>query len=46
MVEFALVMPLLMALVLGIIDYGLWFNDSAARQHAAERSRALQPARW
>ncbi|MEP6648334.1 MAG: LLM class flavin-dependent oxidoreductase [Lapillicoccus sp.] len=37
MVEFALVIPLLMALVLGIIDYGLCFNDSiSVRQGVRE----------
>ena len=47
MVEFALVMPLLMALVLGIIDYGLWFNDSiSVRQGVREAARkaAVQTA--
>ena len=46
-VEFALVIPLLMALVLGIIDYGLWFNDSiSVRQGAREAARkaAVQTA--
>ena len=48
MVEFALVIPLLMALVLGIIDYGLWFNDSiSVRQGVREAARkaAVQTAR-
>ena len=40
-VEFALVVPLLLALVLGIIDYGLWFNDSLnLRQGVREGARA------
>ncbi len=40
MVEFALVLPLLMALLLGIIDYGLWFNDSiSVRQGVREAAR-------
>lgn len=46
-VEFALVIPLLMALVLGIIDYGLWFNDSiSVRQGTREAARkaAVQTA--
>lgn len=46
-VEFALVMPLLFMLVLGIIDYGLWFNDSiSVRQGAREAARkaAVQTA--
>ena len=46
-VEFALVIPLLMALVLGIIDYGLWFNDSiSVRQGVREAARkaAVQTA--
>ena len=39
-VEFALVIPLLMALVLGIIDYGLWFNDSiSVRKGLREAAR-------
>ncbi len=38
--EFAIVIPLLMALVLGIIDYGLWFNDSiSVRQGVREAAR-------
>ena len=46
-VECALVIPLLMALVLGIIDYGLWFNDSiSVRQGVREAARkaAVQTA--
>ena len=46
-VEFALVIPMLMALVLGIIDYGLWFNDSiSVRQGVREAARkaAVQTA--
>jgi hypothetical protein len=39
-VEFALVVPLLMLLVFGIIDYGIWFNDSVAmRQGVREAAR-------
>lgn len=39
--EFALVVPLLLALVMGIIDYGLWFNDSLnLRQGVREGARA------
>lgn len=39
-VEFALVAPLLFLLVFGIIDYGLWFNDSVAmRQGVREAAR-------
>ena|SRR5215211_5807163 len=39
-VEFALVVPLLVALVLGIIDYGLYFTDSLnLRQGIREGAR-------
>ena len=39
-VEFALVMPLLFLLLFGIIDYGLWFNDSLSlRQGVRESAR-------
>lgn len=39
-VEFALIVPLLFLLVFGIIDYGLWFNDSVAmRQGVREAAR-------
>ena len=39
-VEFALVMPLLFLLLFGIIDYGLWFNDSLSlRQGVREAAR-------
>lgn len=39
-VEFALVMPVLFLLVFGIIDYGLWFNDSLnVRQGVREAAR-------
>ncbi|MEO7233845.1 MAG: TadE/TadG family type IV pilus assembly protein [Lapillicoccus sp.] len=38
--EFALVMPVLFALLLGVIDYGLWFNDSiSVRQGVREAAR-------
>jgi Flp pilus assembly protein TadG len=49
-VEFALVVPVLLILVFGIIDYGLYFSDSlsartgiaaAARQGAVERCHRL-----
>ena len=39
-VEFALVSTLLLPLLLGIVDYGLWFNDSLnARQGVREAAR-------
>jgi hypothetical protein len=39
-VEFALVAPILFAVVFGIIQYGLWFNDSLnARQGVREAVR-------
>jgi Flp pilus assembly protein TadG len=38
--EFALVAPILFALVFGMIDYGLWFNDSLnTRQGVREGAR-------
>ncbi len=45
-VEFALVLPLLLLLVLGGIDYGIYFSDSAALRDAARagaRTAALEP---
>lgn len=39
-VEFALVVPLLIALLFGIIDYGMWFTDAlSARQGVREAAR-------
>jgi hypothetical protein len=39
-VEFALVVPILLVLVFGIIDYGLWFSDSlSSRQGVREAAR-------
>jgi TadE-like protein len=39
-VEFALVLPVLMLLIMGIINYGLWFNDSLQlRQGIREAAR-------
>ena len=39
-VEFALVSVILIPILLGIIDYGLWFNDSVnARQGVREAAR-------
>jgi Flp pilus assembly protein TadG len=39
-VEFALVVPLLMAMFFGIVDYGLWFNNSLGlRQGVREAAR-------
>jgi Flp pilus assembly protein TadG len=39
-VEFALLVPLLFLILFGIIDYGLWFNDSlSVRQGVREAAR-------
>ena len=39
-IEFALVVPLLLALLFGIVDYGLWLNDSLnVRQGIREGAR-------
>ena len=39
-VEFALIAPLLVLLVIGIIEYGLWFSDSlSVRQGVREAAR-------
>lgn len=39
-VEFALVMPILFTVMFGILQYGLWFNDSLnARQGVREAAR-------
>jgi Flp pilus assembly protein TadG len=39
-VEFALVVPILLLMVFGIVDYGLWFEDSIAlRQGVREGAR-------
>ena len=39
-VEFALVAPILILLVFGVIEYGLWFSDSlSARQGVREAAR-------
>lgn len=39
-VEFALVVPILLGLMLGIVDYGLWFGDSLnVRQGVREGAR-------
>ena len=39
-VEFALVVPILLLLVFGIIEYGLWFSDSlSSRQGVREAAR-------
>lgn len=39
-VEFALVMPIFLSLVFGIIEYGMWFNDANnGRQGAREAAR-------
>jgi hypothetical protein len=39
-VEFALVLPLLLAIFFGILDFGLWFNNSLAlRQGVREAAR-------
>ena len=39
-VEFALVTPLLLVMLFGIIDYGIWFADSiSARQAVRDAAR-------
>ncbi len=39
-IEFALILPVLCALVFGMVDYGLWFNDSLnVRQGVREAAR-------
>lgn len=39
-IEFALILPVLCALVFGVVDYGLWFNDSLnVRQGVREAAR-------
>lgn len=39
-VEFALVLPILVTLIFGILQYGLWFNDSlSTRQGVREGAR-------
>ena len=47
-VEFALVVPILLALLLGIVDYGLYFSDSLAVRHgiregAREGATSIDP---
>ena len=37
-VEFALVVPVLLLLVFGIIEYGLWFSDSARRRQGVREA--------
>src|SRR3954453_23710032 len=40
-VEFALVTPLLLVILFGIVDYGIWFSDSiSARQAVRDGARA------
>src|SRR3954452_20595810 len=40
-VEFALVTPLLLIMLFGIIDYGIWFSDSiSARQAVRDGARS------
>ncbi|MFI5073895.1 MAG: TadE family protein [Actinomycetales bacterium] len=36
-VEFAIVIPLLLALLFGVVDYGLWFNDSLSVRQGGGR---------
>jgi Flp pilus assembly pilin Flp len=39
-VEFALVVPILLAVMLGIVDYGMWFSDTlSTRQGVREAAR-------
>lgn len=40
-VEFALVLPLLVLLLVGILDYGVWYADSLTVKHGA-----YEAARW
>lgn len=40
-VEFALVVPLLIALLLAIIDFGLWFSDSIGVRHGASEGARI-----
>ena len=37
-VEFALVVPILVALLFGIVDYGLWFSDSLSVRHGVREA--------
>jgi hypothetical protein len=37
-VEFALVMPVLFMLLMGIVNYGLWFNDSLSLREGVRES--------
>jgi Flp pilus assembly protein TadG len=37
-VEFALVMPVLFMLIMGIVNYGLWFNDSLSLREGVRES--------
>lgn len=47
-VEFALVLPVLLVLVIGIVNYGLWFNDSLSMRQGvregARRAAVLNPS--
>jgi Flp pilus assembly protein TadG len=40
-VEFALLLPLLVALLLGIADYGIWYSDSISLRSAAREGARL-----
>lgn len=46
-IEFALLLPILCSLVFGMIDYGLWFNDSLnVRQGVRETARMGVVQNW
>ena len=40
-VEFALVLTLLVPVLFGIVDYGLWFSDSLAARHGVHEASRL-----
>jgi TadE-like protein len=44
-VEMALIMPILFVLLMGIVNYGLWFNDSLSLRQGVRES-ARQAAVW
>lgn len=45
-VEFALILPLIFVLLMGIINYGLWFSDSiSVRQGVRESARRVATVR-
>ncbi len=40
-VEFGLVMPIFLMLVVGILDYGLWFNDANSTRHGVREAARM-----